>query len=390
MVFRSYSSLLYHLLFQFTQHSKIDLDILEIKSLLSVELFDAALQIYQYGHNSLSSAPGDLIVQYRTLQSMATSSDRANATPYYDMFEFYNRDPDYAHSVIVDAFLGYGRFGEASMAQRAQIIGDTLSYQVVYMYALAQCADAVSDCKAGDLTANNENEVHSWDVCAAFLVGSLEGHTLGGSKHDNDGQLLYNLANVNSLQMRRDNEEQYAKMNERIVDAFWSGKGALMQGACSQAQRVVDELFQFSLVPLMQGVVRYAKMVEGQEAPWSNTDSSLGAAEAISRSILPVVCQYSEEDCKTLAENMLMRNGVKPVSNGTAAVVNALNSAIFVKSPYRAISCQDVGGLDGVDASCRSSTAYGLQGSSDGNILRSSWLGGLVPVVVALVVVAVV
>ena len=61
-----------------------------------------------------------------------------------------------------------------------------------------------------------------------------------------------------------------------------------------------------------------------------------------------------------------------------------------MKSPYRAISCQDVGGLDGVDASCRSSTAYGLQGSSDGNILRSSWLGGLVPVVVALVVVAVV
>ena len=66
-------------------------------------------------------------------------------------------------------------------------------------------------------------------------------------------------------------------------------------------------------------------------------DSNLGAVEVIARSILLAVCQYLEEDCKMLAVNMLMHNGVRLVLNGTAVVVNALNCAIFVESPYHAI-----------------------------------------------------
>lgn len=322
---------------------------MEIKCYLSLNLFDAALKIYLYGHNSRTSAPDDLIPQYRTLSWMATTSERNIAQPYIGMFDSYNNDLDYANTAIMDAMLSRGRFFDASTDQRAEVIVGTLSYQVVYMYALAQCATALSRCQLGYL----KDALQFWDSCIAGLVGSQEGTHLGGSKELNDGVLLYTFSNVVASPMGRLNQEYYSHINAKIVDAMWSGQGLLVAGQCSAAQHVIDELFQYTLVPFMQGITFYAHFIEKAEAPFGNTNGNLGSAESITRAILPVVCSFSADDCYILATNMLMRDGFNPVVNGTSVVVNALSDAIFLKSPYKAIDCQDVGGLNGELESCR-------------------------------------
>lgn len=350
------------------------MDILEIKCYLTLNLFNPARQIYEYGHNSYLSGPGDLIVQYRTLQSMATSTERSIAKPYYEMFESYNKDPDYADAAVMDAMLGRNRFADASYSQRTQIILGTLSYQVVYMDALSQCSTAMMKCELGDLNS----AAHYWDGCAAGLVGSLEGQQLGGSKSVNDGVLLYTLANVVAEPMGRANQDYYAIINSKIVDALWSGKGLLLAGKCSTAEHIADEMFQYTLVPLMQAVMLNAYLIQSAEAPYTNTNGNLGDAESITRAILPVVCNFSDEDCKTLSINMLMEDGKKPVLNGTIAVANALKHAIFVQSPYRDISCQDVGGLNGVDT-CQYVNALQRQSSmSNSFVNKRNWLRGIV------------
>jgi hypothetical protein len=347
------------------------LDVLEIKCYLSLNLFDAALKIYQYGHNSLASQPDDPVPQYRKLNMMATSSERSIAKPYFEMFESYNNDPDYANSALMDAFLGRGRFYEASSDQRAQVILGTLSYQVVYMNALSQCSTAISRCQLGDL----KDSLQYWDSCAAGFVGSLEGPLLGGSKQSNDGVLLYTWANVVANPMGRLNQDYYGMINAKIVDALWSGQGLLLAGKCSTAQHISDELFQYTIVPFMQGVIIYARLLATAEAPFVNTNGNLGAAESMTRAILPVVCNFSDDDCKILAANMLMQDGFKPVVNGSSVVANALNDAILVQSPYKVITCDDIGGLDGGLESCSYLNTIKSQSvSSDGYIIHFGWL----------------
>jgi Low iron-inducible periplasmic protein len=322
----------------------IDFDILQVRILTSLGAFSFAKYLYLYGRNSPLPAQsvGDSY-ELLSLHKMATTQDREAAVPFYTEFVEYHDDTAYADKAVMEALEGEGKWGSTGTEARTEVVALTCAYQITYMYALAEMADAIADCKSEN-PLDNVGGVHSWDEVAAFLIGSLEGPTGGGSPDIDDGQLLWNLANKRAFQFQTQNSEGYSRTNSELEDLLFSGRGELDAFACGNLEKTVSRIQHWLLIPVIQSTLRFA--IENSRLSESAFNSSLAEGEMFALSALPIIQSYDEAAATVIEENMIMRSGVKPVVNGPQAVADAFYEAM----DEFGISCEYVGASSQVDA----------------------------------------
>ena len=329
--------------------------------------------LYKYGHNSkLFRARPDDPIQFRSLQEMATTAQREDA-PWFTHFLEYHQNSYYADKIISDTLNGRGKWGSSSREQRAEIVIKTVQYHVVFMFLLAQLADAIRDCDNDDAN-DNMGTVHSWDKVVAFYVGSQEGSTEGGSKDFSDGTLMWNLGNKRCTQFNTENSKGWSEVMSSIEDQFYAGLGELNAYDCVNLGHTVKRIAHLSLIPLMQSVVRYA--IKNERHSWNSGSKDLAAGEAFAYSILPILNAYDPIGMAIVEENMVVEEGKEPVMDGAQAVANAFQP---IMNQF-GLECQFLGQSDGIDF-CKKGTSSATKHAT---IAGSSILSVVVLVVLAI------
>jgi len=135
----------------------------------------------------------------QSLHQMATTQLRKKADHVYTENARYYGEIDYSHNVVMDTLNGVGKYGSRPVDYRVEIIANTIRYQIMHVFALAQMEVVREKCVAKNIDGL-DGARHGWDHVAALLIGSLEGTQEGGSLDLEDGQLSWNLANKRSFQ----------------------------------------------------------------------------------------------------------------------------------------------------------------------------------------------
>ncbi|CAN0397378.1 unnamed protein product, partial [Ectocarpus fasciculatus] len=142
------------------EHSELDLDVADIETNADLETEDgltAAYTAYSEGGNSEKTD------EIRTVQGFSTEADgKLTGEATFDIWEEYWGSPDYADQFTSAACQGTGTFEGAEFVTRSECCLKGAQYQNVWMYVTHELYDAVNDCEAGDLSANDGGP-HAWD-----------------------------------------------------------------------------------------------------------------------------------------------------------------------------------------------------------------------------------
>jgi len=327
------------------EHSKIDLDILQLGILTSLGSYTFAQMLYNYGRNSVNYRESDNDpYKVRSLMQMATSNARKAADPFYTYFVQYHNDPNYADKVVQETLERRGKWAMASPEQVKEVVIKTAAYQILYMNVLAELADAVQACKKGDMLTG-EGGVHQWDEVAAFLVGSMEGAGEGGAGDLEDGQLMWNLANKRAFQFQTESKMGYSVINAELEDLLFAGRAEANALDCGNLERSTDRIQHLMLLPIIQSTIRYAIINEGLSSLSTNAD--LAEGETFALSVLPIIAQYDANSAALIQENMEVRAGQPMVRDGPQEVADAFYESLTEGFGY---SCALVGAAPQADA----------------------------------------
>lgn len=336
--------------------ARIDLDISGIRTLTSLGAFDYAKLWYMYGRNSVVQRDSDNDpYEFYSLSYYATAASRKNADPYYTQFVQYYDSPSYADTIVRDALEGKGKWGsKGSVAQRSAIITETCAFQILYLHLIAQMHDAVKSCEGG--VSNGEYDLtHPWDEVAALLIGSIEGTEEGGSTDAQDGQLVWGLATRRGYQFKTLNGKGYAKSNSKLEDLLFSGRGEIDALQCDVLAKTVEDIRKLTMVPLMQSVVRYGLQNEKLNADSDSEDLALGEAYALA--IIPIIRIVDPGAAAILEENMVFREGIDPVRDGSQEVADAIGNAAVAEG----MRCSMLGSTPEAKPCAKHSAAGGVR-----------------------------
>ena len=350
-------------------HSKIDLDVLQLGILTSLSSYPYAQLLYMYGRNSpYYRASEDDPYRVRSLMEMATSNARKLADPFYTYFVKYHNNQNYADKAIQDTLGGKGKWGNGSPEQIKQLVVTTSAYHILYLNALAEIEDAVGACKKGDMLTG-DGGAHQWDEVAAFLIGSLEGGGEGGSGDLEDGQLLWNLANKRAFQFQTEAKNGYSLINVDLEDLLFAGRAEANSFDCGNLERSMDRIQHLILLPVIQSTIRYAIINQGLSS--NSTNGDLAEGETMAMAVLPIIAQYDENAASTIRQNMEVQPGQPLVRDGPQAVANAFYQALdefgyscaLVGATPQADACALQGGFSNVKPSLSGSTVNPTRGT---------------------------
>jgi len=310
--------------------ARIDLDILQIKILTSLNQFRFARYLYQFGRNVPfhRSSENDLY-NLRSLHELAVTTERQKADPIYSYFVAYFNDIRYADTSVDNALRGIGKW--ESREERSEVIITTCAFQIVFLYTLARLKESVVQCRENPQEdwelATTPNP---WDEVAALLIGSMEGPNEGGSMNHIDGQLFWSLANRRAFQFNTLNNQGYANANDELDDLLYAGRGELDAQDCDNLEQTANKIRHVMVVPIVQSTIRYAIM--GQGVSWSRSKSSdrhteLALGEIFAFSILPIFAAVDSESAVIIRENMELKDNIQPIRSGPQLVADALGSA---------------------------------------------------------------
>lgn len=287
---------------------------------------------------------------------------RSRVDPFYDQYVSYYDSELFADVMIRNAMEGVGKWKSATTGQLSEFVSKTLQYQVMFIIALAYLNEAYDEiCDVNNDVRNIESAAHSWDIGAAFLIGSLEGHAEGGDM--SNGLLHWNLGNSMADMYDTLNSNGYAKANSQLEDLLYAGKGELRADDCEDVEDVGRKMATIIITPIVQAVIAYAIKLEGLTAGSNSAD--LAGGEAITGAILPILAYYEPQTAEVLAKNMVMDKGLKPVIDGAQVVADALYPLI----DQFGIECKDMGLISGVNA-CSST----MKNTSKGNTFGRMWI----------------
>jgi len=307
--------------------AKIDLDVLQIRILTSLGSFDYAKFWYLYGRNSPRQRDNENDpYDYYSLSELAVSTSRRNAEPYYSAFISYHNDPNYADILIRNTLNGVGKWNiNKSSEQRSGIITEASSFLVLYLHLIAQINDAVNNCRDVDQDGSYDL-THPWDEVAALIIGSLEGTEEGGSSNVQDGQMIWGLSSRRAYEFQTLNRQRsYPLVNSELEDLLFAGRGEIDALECDMLEKTADSIKSITLIPLMQSVLKYAALNDNHAADSSSVDMALG--EVFALAIIPILQMTDPASALILEENMLVRQGIKPVRGGAQQIADALGSA---------------------------------------------------------------
>lgn len=352
--------------------SKIDLDILAIEQLLqfpSTTKNKMAQLLFQHG--GLTTPGDDEDVLSTSLGGMAQSglsSEEGQWSPYYaDYVDYFKRDK-FANAAIMAAFDDT----DGDPEQRRAYIMNLIRYSVVPQSMMSLTGLALQSC--GDEEENDASSRY-WDAFAALYIGSLEG--ISANNSDNNGRMLWQLANNRARQFNTQNDDFVAKVNMEMTDLLFAGQGELARGDCTNFDKTASRALHLMLVPLIQSTIWHAiqnaKLAAGATAP------GLAAGEALAFSVLPIVAKYDGRAAAVIERNMVRVDGVQPVAEGPQAVANAFYAVLSDLG----WGCDYIGQAEGVDA-CEQFDGVIVKSAGPAFSGAAALLVGLVSVVVGI------
>lgn len=290
------------------QHSRIDLDVQAIISLLPVAdmgaLNDcsgthcdwdsayhddimAAWDIWENGRYSIKSSSNRSIGGFS--KGAATKSSGNNIDTDVDYkdngyisvmnaywsekgLDTYTWGYDIINATFNGEQIGIINMGEVGDDFRREVVQKGIVYLNVFPYVIWEMQDALNDCNTGEISKNADS-VHAWDEAVAFYTGSLEGVSQGGNNgldgcEDGDCELQFMLADKRctnfgtcTADYDMNNATGYSQVNSDIFSLFTSGRdqilGAIHTEECPETNNTMDQISGLMLIPFIQGVQRY-------------------------------------------------------------------------------------------------------------------------------------
>jgi len=258
-------------------------------------------------------------------------------------------------AIWADTFVRKDYTSIVQSAGSNQLMKKGANYQAVWMYVLHELEDAIGDCYAGDITANDNTPTggapHAWDEGWAFYAGSQVAATAAGSVAD-DGTLIWELAEKRGSDFGTADSTGPSSVNVALLAEFIKGRDLIIAADCAGAEPVVQKIIQLMTVPLVQGTLKYAFKADPANAngdcaadagknAMTATDScvkSWAEGWAFAAAVLPQIDQCDPAAAKTV-EDALDIAATGPVAGGFAAVKTAIESTY----PCLGITCEHVG-----------------------------------------------
>ena len=219
-------------------------------------------------------------------------------------------------------------FGTVGRDFRKEAIQKGIVYLNVFPYVIWEMQDAVNDCKEGETYNNDDQSVHAWDEAVAFYAGSTVGGSYGTSS---TGSLQFALADKRCKNFKTctNGFSGGSQVNADILALFNAGKeaartGVKADGDCDTLDSLMDKISSLSLVPFVQGVMRYLyktkSVASAKEAgelwafatavlPFVNEVDSVAAEKLYQRAWKGDFSTNSYEDIKSGVESTLTRLG---------------------------------------------------------------------------------
>ena len=313
--------------------------------------------------NSLKTAP-----KIRTLAGFATK-DYSSLTgdyaeklpPIYTAYWTANGMTATEAAVWADTFITKDYSAICKDSGTNQLIKKGANYQAVWMYVLHELEDAIGDCKAGDINANDGNPTggapHAWDEGWAFYAGSQVADTAAKAVTD-DGTLIWELAEKRGSDFNTQDATGPAKVNVNLLAEFIAGRDLIIDAKCTEAEALIDKIITQMSIPLIQGTLKYAYSSDpasgsycasdaGKNAMTASDDCVKAWAEgwAFAAGILPRINECSATAATTIKTNLDI-TATAPVKDGYAKVRDAMESTYTCLG----ITAADVGVYKGIPA----------------------------------------
>ncbi|KAG7343103.1 low iron-inducible periplasmic protein [Nitzschia inconspicua] len=256
----------------------------------------------------------------RTIQGFSTAAkekmhDCPNC-PYstYKKFYDYYGAFDYANQWVLAAFdgsrtsfsNGNADFGIYGFEGKGEAIKKGTAFMNIWMYVIREMEDALDDCQEGCSIENcNDDPVHAWDEAVAFYTGSLEGKDGSGS-----GVLLHALAdkrceNFKTCGDLANDVTGTSHVNLEIFRQFSIGLNKLLQAQCSSAREQKERIEQLMAVPMIQGALRYAYIIDMENNSGEKAEAE-GATFAAA--VLPLVHACNADAAATIYDSLRVGN----------------------------------------------------------------------------------
>jgi len=363
-------------------HAMIDLDMEEFEKQVGLKTtagFAEALRIYEFGGNGTcvnandngagcaagaaygNSRKSDSI---RTLKGFATKNYNTAKLRGTDggnygeqlppIYACYWNDWTWADSFVTNSYSNVKDNG------RAELMKKGANYQAVWMYVLHELEDAIGDCYAGDITANDATPTggapHAWDEGWAFYAGSLVAATaadsaMEGTGLQKEGTLIWELSEKRGKDFGTLDTTGPSKANVGLVTDFKSGRDKIIAADCAGAEPVIDDIIKKMTIPLIQGTIKYAWKADPANAGDCSADAgktALTASDncvkswtegwAFAAALLPQLDQCDPEVASVVRHN-LDAGATGPMQCGFATVKTAIESC-YTKL---GVTCADIG-----------------------------------------------
>ena len=237
---------------------------------------------------------------------------------------------------------------------RKEAIRKGIVYANIFPYVIWKLQDAVNDCKALTGTNNDNKSVHQWDEAVAYYAGSKTGDKGSGISESEAGNLQYRLADKRCINFKTcaNGFTGTSKVNQDIFALFNLGKEEAKKSAtsastadCAQLNTLKEKISTLSLIPFVQGTLRYLYKTRNNDSGRSAKD--VGQLWAFATAILPFV---AEADAN--AAEMLYRRAwqLDFTSNSYEEIKSALEATypkLGAGAGVGLVTCEAVGDLYG-------------------------------------------
>jgi hypothetical protein len=237
---------------------------------------------------------------------------------------------------------------------RKEAIQKGIVYTNIFPYVIWEMQDAVNDCLALAGTNNDDKSVHAWDEAVAFYAGSKTRGKGYGILESEAGKLQYRLADKRCINFKTcaNGFSGTSKANQDIFALFNLGKEEARKSAvaastadCAQLNTLKEKISTLSLVPFVQGTLRYLYKTRNDDS--GRSAKQVGELWAFATAILPFV---AEADANT-AEMLYRRAWQLDFTSNSYEEIKSALEATYPKLGAGAgvglVTCEAVGDLYG-------------------------------------------
>ena len=327
--------------------ARIDLDILQIGIFMRTGAFDAALDFFMHGQNSLSliSLSGSSIAfetRFTSLHDLIQVPDGLQVD-HFDTFSQYFESETYAEDVLMESMMRSGPFESATRTQLSAATTRILQTIVSYRALATMLSSSIDACYEGE----DGKASLLWDSGVAIFVGSINAYFSKGNS--TSGETLHSLVIEQCKLFDSCKLEMTSGTTLLLLSQFQEGANLVQNDKCDEAMEIVfSDILPELQISFMQGLIsegfqNFSREISGIGMRSKKIPSDApGAVEFVfAQSILPLVNASSEESAEIIAGIFDSPKSTIESPTTEEVVVAALKQAL----PGMGIACEDVGML---------------------------------------------